>query len=279
MYNPYRPPYPNELYHHGIKGQQWGIQNGPPYPLGQTHRDRITRTKEDAKTIRAIQKWDNEKQKDTVRSLLRTKQLKSAIRMTNSNVRNYLLNSRRKNEEIDPKSGFYLKNRQSSMKQDARNVNPSHTDTTASSENNCLLCTVAYDMRRRGYDVVSKQHAKIDLLYDVDVVDVKAWYRGGNYVKINNGTNSLNTAIKTIQQREKNNTRGYLDMQWGEHSGHVVSYEKKNGKVYIIDSQSAKIYDYSKNGIPKLFNGAVSAGYMRLDNLKPDFRLIREAIE
>lgn len=26
MYNPYRPPYPNELYHHGIKGQQWGVQ-------------------------------------------------------------------------------------------------------------------------------------------------------------------------------------------------------------------------------------------------------------
>lgn len=23
----------DELYHHGIKGQQWGVQNGPPYPL------------------------------------------------------------------------------------------------------------------------------------------------------------------------------------------------------------------------------------------------------
>lgn len=22
-----------ELYHHGIKGQKWGVQNGPPYPL------------------------------------------------------------------------------------------------------------------------------------------------------------------------------------------------------------------------------------------------------
>lgn len=22
-----------ELYHHGIKGQQWGVRNGPPYPL------------------------------------------------------------------------------------------------------------------------------------------------------------------------------------------------------------------------------------------------------
>lgn len=24
---------PNELYHHGIKGQKWGVRNGPPYPL------------------------------------------------------------------------------------------------------------------------------------------------------------------------------------------------------------------------------------------------------
>ena len=24
----------NELYHHGIKGQKWGVRNGPPYPLG-----------------------------------------------------------------------------------------------------------------------------------------------------------------------------------------------------------------------------------------------------
>ena len=31
--------YANELYHHGIKGQQWGERNGPPYPLDSaTHR-------------------------------------------------------------------------------------------------------------------------------------------------------------------------------------------------------------------------------------------------
>ena len=23
----------NELYHHGIEGQKWGVRNGPPYPL------------------------------------------------------------------------------------------------------------------------------------------------------------------------------------------------------------------------------------------------------
>ena len=27
-------PWRQELYHHGIKGQKWGVRNGPPYPLG-----------------------------------------------------------------------------------------------------------------------------------------------------------------------------------------------------------------------------------------------------
>ena len=27
--------YSSELYHHGIKGQKWGVQNGPPYPLNK----------------------------------------------------------------------------------------------------------------------------------------------------------------------------------------------------------------------------------------------------
>lgn len=29
----FRPVYSNELYHHGIRGQKWGVRNGPPYPL------------------------------------------------------------------------------------------------------------------------------------------------------------------------------------------------------------------------------------------------------
>ena len=32
-----RGAYPNELYHHGVEGQKWGVRNGPPYPLNN-HR-------------------------------------------------------------------------------------------------------------------------------------------------------------------------------------------------------------------------------------------------
>ena len=48
-----RPVYPNELYHHGIKNQQWGVQNGPPYPLDRaTHRAVVKQTKAEYKSSR-----------------------------------------------------------------------------------------------------------------------------------------------------------------------------------------------------------------------------------
>ena len=50
MYTNYRPAYPNELYHHGIKNQQWGVTNGPPYPLDRaTHRAVVKQTKAERK--------------------------------------------------------------------------------------------------------------------------------------------------------------------------------------------------------------------------------------
>lgn len=27
---------PDELFHHGIKGQKWGVRNGPPYPIDRS---------------------------------------------------------------------------------------------------------------------------------------------------------------------------------------------------------------------------------------------------
>ncbi len=41
----------NELYHHGVEGQKWGVKNGPPYPLGSgmSPRKAQSRAKKDAK--------------------------------------------------------------------------------------------------------------------------------------------------------------------------------------------------------------------------------------
>jgi len=39
----------NELYHHGIEGQEWGKRNGPPYPLSKADHRRVIRSAKAAK--------------------------------------------------------------------------------------------------------------------------------------------------------------------------------------------------------------------------------------
>lgn len=43
-------PYADELYHHGIRGQKWGVRNGPPYPLKGDHYSH-TKAKKYSKAI------------------------------------------------------------------------------------------------------------------------------------------------------------------------------------------------------------------------------------
>lgn len=63
MMNLYYQPYwlqPDELEHHGIKNQKWGIRNGPPYPLdrkewlsGVKRKTRNMTPEEDCKVVNA----------------------------------------------------------------------------------------------------------------------------------------------------------------------------------------------------------------------------------
>ena len=36
----------NMLLHHGIEGQKWGVQNGPPYPLDKTTAKEVKKNKQ-----------------------------------------------------------------------------------------------------------------------------------------------------------------------------------------------------------------------------------------
>lgn len=47
----------NYLIHHGIKGQQWGVQNGPPYPLSASQK-----TYSESKVRRLTRKANKSKQ-------------------------------------------------------------------------------------------------------------------------------------------------------------------------------------------------------------------------
>ena len=58
--------YSHQLFHHGVKGQKWGIRNGPPYPLEKSHKNSII---EEAMSSGKVKKTINpEKQKKHCKS-------------------------------------------------------------------------------------------------------------------------------------------------------------------------------------------------------------------
>lgn len=55
-----------ELYHHGIKGQKWGVRNGPPYPLGSgkgSSRSAKEKIESRDEKLRRINEFLNKKEK------------------------------------------------------------------------------------------------------------------------------------------------------------------------------------------------------------------------
>ena len=66
--------YKNELYHHGIEGQKWGVRNGPPYPLNRDVKDSINRAKSSAKSY-----FTARNEEDTLKAeLIKTDQIRDS---------------------------------------------------------------------------------------------------------------------------------------------------------------------------------------------------------
>jgi len=95
-----------ELYHHGILGQKWGVQNGPPYPLdskistGKRLRDAFSRKveseevrakrleeKAQARTTKDYKKAEKEANKESRRDTVTSKAVRKAKSMTDDELK------------------------------------------------------------------------------------------------------------------------------------------------------------------------------------------------
>lgn len=144
--------------------------------------------------------------------------------------------------------------------------------------NNCMRCTYAYEMRRRGYDVkpsrtifATGQNAigkKVILGNQSKNVKIKneQYALAKPIVKALNGR-PTSTDIMNALAKEPNGSRGELQMSWGPLAGgHSVAYEIINNKPVVIDAQSGKSYNDPK-ALNELTKMGVSFKYTRLDNV------------
>lgn len=185
-------------------------------------------------------------------------------------------NKERENNPIDKKTGFHKKTEEMSIEEDMKRVNPEKNNFNSNTKSNCMLCTTAYEMRRRGYDVRAEK-AGVGYLED----DVKTWFPKSKVSEVRNdqGYNNPKYTEKVINDILKNNpegARGNLMLTFGSlsnYSGrHSVAYEIRDGKVEIIDAQINRKYKAET-----LLRECVGVSYSRLDNVAFDLNGIKEA--
>lgn len=198
------------------------------------------------------------------------------------------LADREKNGTIDEKTGLYLKRGESTIADDAKKVNPAFKDAYKNSKYNCALCTIAYEMRRRGYDVLAARSTRGFTNSELQPM-FKNWnkpieYKGNPKIYID--PNTYRPRMTTLSKQDAQNfiddvskegvgARGYMSVQWPGGGGHAIAYEVTPKGPAIIDAQTSKVYD-TPSKITDFITSASRYGHARLDD-KPlgDIKVIK----
>lgn len=307
-HNCWRPTYQPELYHHGIKGQKWGVR--------RFQNKDGTRTK--AGKDRDKNKWNHADSlganlaiataaavggtaayvltANPYAGLVGAKALREVPGMAIAYGKGKKEDFRTRKLQVDEKTGLKLKDPSKtwSIEEDLKAVNPEYNKFSSmdpGATHNCMLCSMTYDLRRRGYDVRANRAVS-----GWQTEDVEHWYPGFKtknttlYSKSPSTIAELNELKKNEHKtredvdkyvdqamhsfsKEKVGTRGLVLVTWsGGLGGHAMSYEIHKDGPHLYDPQCNKEYKDPK----KILRNTTEFQIGRLDNLKPDPSTIKE---
>ena len=138
-------------------------------------------------------------------------------------------------------------------------------------KNNCISCALAYDLRRRGYDVES---APIDTTSAVNgSLPVQLDFYKGEKLETFEVPKDPDVATKQFSNRilkYGDGSRGMLRIRWKNGDGHAAVWEVDDGSVVIRDPQNNTMVDLSD-----YMSRAKTFYYFRTDNLEPTEKVTR----
>ena len=281
------------LEHHGIKGQKWGVRHGPPYPL----------TPE--------QKSKSYSRDSGLGGILFDMAGQAALEGINKGIAGsrYKKDDERRasNTNIDKTTGFRLKDKEYSDAEDMKLVNPGYANgafiSDATTTNNCAYCTMAYEIRKRGYDVRAKKAADGTGLTAEQQNACWKYKTEPKHFEVSreermtlSGKQLESTAKSRKETYDKivdwvskqSDQRGNFAIGWG-YAGHSMVYEIKNGKFSIRDCQTNTYYKDGFKQLKTLFSVGVGLNggqhtvsrvdFRRTDDAIPDWKKIKEYVE
>ena len=131
-------------------------------------------------------------------------------------------------------------------------------------KNNCISCALAYDLRRRGYDV---EAAPIDTTSATNgSLPVQLGFYKGEKLEMFEVPSDDEAAMKQFSDRilkYGDGSRGLLRIRWKNGDGHAAIWEVSGDAVVIRDPQNNTTVDLSD-----YLRRAKTFYYFRTDNLK-----------
>ena len=177
--------------------------------------------------------------------------------------------------EYDSKLRFFKKAREYTPDEDLKAINEGMFQMTKGGSNNCGLCTTAYELRRRGYDVranFAEQGRSVKTLSEffknADIQDDAAL--------ANQTKSEWIAAIERRLLRQGDGARGNFGGQYAMGGGHSIIYEVSKGKVIFRDGQTGETYKSVREAIGNFVPG--KSNYFRMDNLEINNDTIHNAV-
>lgn len=161
------------------------------------------------------------------------------------------------------------------VQQDISGANPNYDPKSFEWGNNCQRCVPAYEMRRRGYNVVAKSKMKAG-----DPMESGGWmkvFENADWISCPKGSGL--TEIKKKMEEWGNGSRAEIYVRWKVNKGqrpsaHVFIAEKTSEGIIFRDPQSGTVTMLPWQA--RVMNGKTFIA--RIDNLKPS-KLILDCCE
>ena len=155
-----------------------------------------------------------------------------------------------------------------SVRFDSESVNPNFSTFQFEYTNNCQRCSVAYELRQRGYDVEAMPS------YNGGVgagSQIKSIFSTAQ--EFSTDSYGHDATVEMIKQMEEwgSGSRAILVINRADGSGHAYNMQNVNGVVSFVDSQCGSVWDISELGYDTdggAIENSFSSWLIRTDNAK-----------
>lgn len=179
------------------------------------------------------------------------------------------------------KQALGAKGPEKSIKDSYQDANPYFSRNYAEYSENCQRCVVAYELRRRGYDVIAQathENDKWPTSVLVNGVPMGRWRGAFRHAKTDSvgaaGNNAKAEAkvlnnISNTMKGYGNGSRAIIRIGYrGAHVGHVFNAENQNGRMVYVDAQTGTRYTHADmRNLMKVVDTS-SVTVTRTDNLR-----------